>query len=179
MNNSVKQKKVAECFDLSYFRRQAPYPSVQGIAKNLNFARILSDSLGDKNSELTAVLTYVYQQVVVKKRDPELAFDLFHIGLVEMTHLNMLSELIYALGQEPKYQNSRKQYWNGSYADGETDIQRMLETNIQEEKLAIIQYQETARRIPHPRIRAILQRIIQDEQLHIEIFQKHLRDYTA
>ena len=71
-------------------RIDKPYPEITcasdspmtvGILKNLAFSRA---------SELSAILQYIYQSVIADKSMSEVADILEEIGIVEMTHMDML-----------------------------------------------------------------------------------------
>ena len=55
----------------------------------------------------------------------------------------------------------------------------MLRNDIAGEKRAIINYEKTILIIKNDSIKALLRRIIKDEERHIEVLEKLLADYAA
>lgn len=156
-------------------RIDKPYPEITcasdspmtvGILKNLAFSRA---------SELSAILQYIYQSVIADKSMSEVADILEEIGIVEMTHMDMLMHAIVDFGGLPKYEDAQGYTFNANCVYTGTKLKDMLDQNINGEKYAIEQYREAMKRVKNESLIALFARIIEDEERHIEIFKK-LRD---
>ncbi len=152
-----------------------PYPKVEVKAKNLFYAQLLSEDYAGMISESTAVYQYVYQKMVKFQSNQLFSDVLLKIAIVEMKHLALLGETITLLGLEPKYQfvDSYNQLinWNSSFINYDTNIREMLRYNIRLEQNTILNYQRHIAMIDDPYIRNLLNRIIEDEVIHIQCFQ--------
>ena len=94
-----------------------------------------------------------------------------------MHHLEILGKLILKLGLNPIYatvdsSNDNVIYWTSENVDYTDDIKKMLQVDIQAETLAIEQYELHKEMMDDKYIRAIIDRIIQDEKEHLKIFKE-------
>ena len=81
-----------------------PYPTTDGICPDAYSLRIVSPAYASNESELNAILQYIYHSVNFEKSGyKEIADTLVGIGIAEMHHLDMLASLILALGAQPVY----------------------------------------------------------------------------
>lgn len=150
----------------------SPYPKIQVEEKNKLYGEILLQDYAGADSEETAIHNYLYQSVIQEKNE-EIATCLKNIAEVEMHHLQILSKLIYLLGENPKYRTiecfqEHPNYWKAQYVNYEPNIEKALEIAIYNEEKAIFQYQNHIKIIQDKYIQEILKRIILDENLHIE-----------
>jgi len=153
-----------------------PYPDVEASGKNIRYANLLLNDYAGPNSELTAITQYFYQYFIVKAKDYDLSQSLECISIVEMRHMEMLGELITLLGGDPllrTYSQGRTVYWRGNNISPEKNIQRFLTGNIEAEKKAIAAYRMRIRQIQDPKVQALLERIILDEEHHITLFEQY------
>lgn len=164
---------------------QAPYPPIEVSAENSLYAKLLSRPLASKDSEMTAINTYIYQHWYLHMHCREMS-DLFRrIAQVEMHHLEMLGLLIAKLSGNPQMRRCMHPqkctpsmcscaYWNASMTNYETDVKQILRDNIKDEERAVKGYQELISQISDTLICAVLKRIIMDEEVHISIFESLL-----
>ena len=90
-----------------------------------------------------------------------------------MHHLDLLGDLIKKLGGIPYYINKDKCTWNGENVKYHfSTIYEMLTYNIKSEKKAIEDYREAIKYTQNKSIKELLERIILDEQTHLEIFNR-------
>ena len=103
------------------------------------------------DSELQAITQYIYHSKTIS--NGTISKALLSIALIEMGHLDALSELIPLLGGKPFYQNSNKNFWmagNIAYVDKKnynkhndndkndnSNIKLKLENDINAEETAI------------------------------------------
>ncbi|MDN5348143.1 MAG: hypothetical protein PWP65_1707 [Clostridia bacterium] len=153
-----------------------PYPPVRVKGKNLDYARILMDDYAGFVSELTAITQYLHHHLTIA--NDEVSRLLENISLVEMRHLEMLGRTIVLLGGDPRYENSGRSAWNGNYVMYDTgNMCRQLEDDIAAERAAIANYRNHINMIDDPYIQAMLERIIQDEELHLKLLTEAKNKY--
>ncbi|WP_291652228.1 manganese catalase family protein [Clostridium sp.] len=146
-----------------------PYPKIEISEKNPTYANLIKKSYAGTNSELTAATQYTYQGLITKDI---IGNTLRKIAEVEIHHLEILGELIVALGENPDFsinKRDKKLNWNSKFISTSDSIKELLLEDIKSEEEGISQYRETAYLIDDENIIAILNRIILDEELHIKI----------
>lgn len=154
-----------------------PYPPVTVSGKDPAFAALLSEDYGGRAGELTAITQYFYQEIITEETDASLSKALECISMVEMTHMEMLGKLLLLLGGDPMigtYGRRGFNPWSGSYPSYRQDIRRILRENIAAEEEAIRNYKTRIGQTNDENIRALLRRIILDEEEHIHIFRHFL-----
>ena len=73
-------------------------PKVQVQSHNLQYARLLMDDYAGPDGELTAILTYNYQNTCLLQQYPNVARQLERVAIEEMHHLHALGTVIHQLG---------------------------------------------------------------------------------
>lgn len=155
-----------------------PYPKIQVEKPNLEYAKALLFAYAGNVSEETAVHQYLYQSFVLEEED--IAKIMEQIGIVEMHHIEMLAETIQLLGIDPKYRVyclGEEKYWNASYVPYPKTIIEMLNQDIQSETEAIQNYQKIIEFVDDKYVQNIIERIIEDEKIHLTIFENLLMQY--
>jgi len=150
-----------------------PYPATQPESKNRTYALAMLSNIGGGNSEMTAVSLYFYNSVILDPAYAGFAKCFHEISLVEMRHLDIFAELAYKMGMDPRLwsiQNQKRTYWTPAYNQYPRAVHNVIQNAIQGENAAIRKYRSQAGSIRDDNIVAILQRIILDEERHIEIF---------
>lgn len=151
-----------------------PYPPLQVAVPNPRYARAMLDNIGGSNSEMTAVASYFYDQLVLQERYPEIAAIYRQIDQVEMHHLDIFGQLARQLGAEPRLWTrlgKKYQYWTPAYSSYGAELPILLKNSISTELAAIEKYQYQAAHLGDPALQDILDRIVVDEQRHVEIFR--------
>ena len=160
-----------------------PYPPVKVSNRNVFYAQLLLDDYASNTSELNAINQYLYHHFRFKNKNLNDIAELEKgISIVEMNHLEILAELILKLGGDPRYRgfrNNNNQYYNAGYVYYGSSILEMLAADIDAEKGAIIQYRQHIEQINDPYIKAILQRIIKDEEYHFSLFSEAYQRYQT
>lgn len=149
------------------------YPPVAASSPDIAFACLLAADYAGKKSEVTAVMQYSYQHAVLKETDPSLSETISCISITEMRHVEMLAELILLLGGDPRYYGCCRcdqNPWCGAFPNYATSSASILGANIAGEIAAIESYRTRIGQTNDPAIRALIKRIILDEQRHLEIF---------
>lgn len=144
-----------------------PYPDTKITTQSMYEIRLLMPVYGGRESEMTAIMNYVYQGYVLGGKYPEIADCLLHIGMTEMEHHEMLGNAITMLGGTP-YIGGNHSYWQGSYVNYSKDLKTILQNDIADEKQAVRDYKDIIATTKMPEIVTMVQRIIEDELVHIE-----------
>ncbi|MCH5166751.1 MAG: manganese catalase family protein [Erysipelotrichales bacterium] len=155
-----------------------PYPEIKVENENIYYAQLLQEDYAGPSSETTAIMQYIYQGFDKFQMNPEFSRIISQIAMVEMKHLELLGKTIKALGGKPefKFVNKKKyiEFWNGSFVDFRTHFKDMLIRDIELEKDAIKSYYKHIKLIDDKYIKVLLKRIIEDELVHLECFNKML-----
>ncbi|UWG96278.1 manganese catalase family protein [Dehalobacter sp. DCM] len=158
----------------------SPYPAIAVQQSNIYYAELLIDDYAGMVSEFTAISQYLYHHYFFREVDEALGELLDNIAITEMLHMEILAELIRKLGGNPVIRGGSSTagtFWSGSFVCYGHQLCDQLQADIQSEQKAIAAYREHIRIIADPNIKAILQRIILDEEVHIRLFNKALAKY--
>lgn len=160
-------------------RLDLEYPPVIVEGKNIRNAEILFPLYCGQSGELTTLITYVYQSIVSEQTDKRLSDILGSLAVIEMRHFHTLGKLIELLGADPKLiirdRRGKGRFWGADLVSFEALPRRFLEKNIKEEENAIREYSHAISSISDNYVKSILERIIADEEHHIEIFNELLK----
>ena len=154
-----------------------PYPPVQAQTRKREYAYAMLSNIGSGNSEMSAVSQYFYNSVILMADYSDFARCFKQISVTEMQHLDIFATLARQCGADPRLwslQGRRMAYWPPSYNNYPQEIRAVIENSIRGEENAIRKYTQQAKTIQDDNITANLERIIQDEQRHIEIFHEML-----
>ena len=153
-------------------KKNIPYPKLINIRKNQNYANLLYDSFAGGSGELTAVTQYIYEHIELKQFE-SISKILLSIAIEEMHHLDLIGDLIKRLGKTPYFIDKNQNMWNAQNVKYHfNNIYDMLIFNIESEKKAILGYKEAIKYTQNKSIKDLLERIILDEQTHLEIFNR-------
>lgn len=152
------------------------YPKIEDLTGTEKDIALLSKAYSSCGSETTAILQYIFQHYVFK--DKVVTSTMMRIAINEMKHHEMLAEMIVALGGSPYYTNG----FGGDYStkcvyEGK-DMLLALEQNIKDEKNAVEYYEEVKQKLSNPKLVQIIDRIILDELVHIDTFNKLIEYIT-
>lgn len=160
-------------------KNDTPYPPIEVTCVNTSYAQLLMEDYAGANSEMTAVTKYVYQEFISKNEAIVEALE--RISYQEMHHLHILGTLIEKLGGDPQYFVSScisNGFWTGQYVSYEKNPRCFLKKNIAAEQDAIRSYHRKIGLMKDQKVSRILERIILDEQCHINVFTRLLREET-
>ncbi len=165
--------------DISKINYQADgdFPQIEITVPNKRDAQLLQVSLAGQTSETTSILTYLYQSYIVEQFDEDIAQLLKKIAKVEMHHQDILSTMITQLGGDP-IMASQGRFWTGKYINYTNNLKDILMMNITGEEYAIEYYRYVIDRVCTEQIKCVLERIIQDELVHIAAFKEVLEYIT-
>lgn len=156
---------------------EAPYPTIQVSERNPKYAQIVMTYLASQNSELTSVTQYCYQNWILLAKHPKLAKDLSGIAKVEMHHIDILGQTALLLGGDPHFvypAARRYQHWNSYFLSSVKTPKEILKLDIESEHNTIQAYMTQAEKITDPQLAAIFKRLSLDEEVHLQLFRKHL-----
>ena len=156
---------------------ELPYPPIQADSHNPEYAYAMLSNIGSSNSEMSAVSLYFYNSVILNPDYADFAQCFHQVSLVEMHHLEIFSTLAYQMGLDPRLwyaKNQRECYWTPAYNDYPRRIREVIENSIKGEEAAVEKYRKQADTICDAGIVEILNRIILDEEHHIQIFHTML-----
>ena len=156
------------------YRVDGEYPEITDIIPSLFEVKQLKFLNYSRNGELTAINTYLYQFFVLQNDYPEIATALREISVVEMEHFEKLGEAIVEFGGNPNLTDGRGNVWTGRNVLQLRNPRDILIANIRAEERAICEYQRSAARTQNESLRALFERIIEDEKNHIIIFNELL-----
>lgn len=159
--------------DFRYFS-DLPYPEVKAEAKNPVYAKVMLDNVGGTNSEMSAISLYIYNNLITEDRK-DIAAVFRKVSIVEMHHLEIFGKLACQLGEDPRmwtHYGCKKAYWSPSYNQYPADLPSLLRNVINSEKAAISKYQHQISYIRDENLTENLRRIILDERLHVDIFER-------
>ncbi|GAB6167668.1 manganese catalase family protein [Clostridium carnis] len=165
MKSDLRDIKHKYCVDL-------PYPKIEVEEKNINYANLIQLNYAGMVSEFSAIGQYIFHEMNLVNTDPNASETIRGIAMVEMHHLQILGELIIALGGEPGFwinKKCKKLYWTPKFIEYGTTLNDILKEDIKGEEDAIAQYRKTANLIQDENIVAIINRIILDEEFHIKL----------
>lgn len=157
----------------------SPYPPIQVQGINPVCARAMLANLGGPASEMTTIAQYIYNSTVLSSARPRTAEYFHRIAVVEMHHLSIFAELSLLLGGDPRlwsYTGGRTAYWSPSVLTYSRDPSFLLNRAIAAENRTITEYRRLSQELPDPYIKAILERLIPDEEQHVLIFRRLLKE---
>lgn len=157
-----------------------PYPEIKVLGPNKYYAELLMDDYAGVSSEFTSVNQYLYHNFDLDETHGELSEMWINISITEMLHMEILAKTIRLLGGNPVYRGSTSScgaYWNGGFVCYGNSICNRLKLDLHLEHVAINNYYKDISLIEDPYIKAILNRIILDEKLHVSLFEKAIEKY--
>ena len=160
--------------DLSFMLKEmgrVPYPELSNVVLDDKLGRMVYDAYSGSKSELTTILTYVYEYLTNGDFDEVVTF-LKIMSKQEMKHLELLGEILVSLGMEPYYMSTYGNKWCSDNVKTTFGcLEDMLKFNIEGEKEAIRGYQNLVEMCGNESIKAVIRRIIKDEENHVQIFE--------
>ena len=157
-----------------------PYPTLDGITEDYRALRIVSPAYAGREGELTATLQYVYQSILLGanglQKESRLLLD---IAVTEMHHVEILGTLITKLGAPPVFTSCPPYpvgYYCASYVNYVKNPLGMIGADIIGEKAAIAEYERILRGLCNSQVSAVIERIIEDEKVHVTALEKMFQE---
>ena len=160
---------------LAGFHRPEPYPVPVNLPPAPCKGMLLSDAYAGKDSELTAITQYIVHHETCGENE-QAGKTLQCLAMVEMHHLDMLGSCMRQLGAslELKSGCQHPPYWCSRNVTYGKTLRERIQINILGERAGIAGYRRILCQIRDEAIGALLERIITDEELHIEILNRML-----
>ena len=143
---------------------------------DLQALRALSPAYAGRCGELTAILQYVFQSILLggcgKKEE---AKTLMKIAVDEMHHLEKTGTLLVRLGVPPVFTACPPYpvaYYSASNVDYSRPFPQMLAADIRGEREAIACYTRILDAVENPEVRAVIEEIRADEERHLAILKE-------
>lgn len=165
-----------EKINYSDFDSKESYPEVTIQKREECTYPLIINAYAGSKGELNASCQYIYQSFIVKNEYKHLYKILEEIAIVEMKHLEILSQVIIAMNGDPKYcryiDNNPNicDNWSTKNIAYIKNIQEFIEYNIALENGAIREYERIIEISENENLKDIISRIIQDEKIHLKIF---------
>lgn len=162
------------------YRVDLPYPPIQAEGPNPMYAHEMLSNIAAVVSEISDVSRYFYISVVTKPHNSWISNCFHEISIVEMHHLNIFAQLAQQLGADPRLWcgGAQKRWWSPSYIRYPRELKALVAESIRAEEEAIRKYSRQAGSICDPNIVANLNRIICDEERHLQIFRGMYSQFT-
>lgn len=164
------------------FSDTTPYPPVEVDGPNPQYANAILSNIGSCNSEMSAVSLYFYNSLITREIRSDIAECFHRISIVEMHHMDIFGTLALKLGSDPRlwsYNKGRMYYWCPGCNQYPTQLGSILSNSLIGEEEAIRKYHAQYQWIQDGHIRAILDRIIADEEIHVKIFRTLLAELST
>lgn len=164
------------------YKSEKEYPSLDGITEDYKTLRVISPAYAGGRGELTAVLQYVYQSILLGRfGKQDMSKTVLGIAINEMHHLELLGTAITMLGAPPAF-TACLPYPIGYYSASNVNYAKspceMLEADIVAESNAIADYRKILTCISNKTLIALIERIIEDEELHLAAFKSMKKELS-
>lgn len=151
-----------------------PYPTPRVMGENHYYASILLEDYAGIAGELTAIHQYIYHSLTLEDHHSKIAVLTQQVAIVEMHHLKLLGKTIRLLGKYPIMHSNDHgllRFWNANFVYYGDTVYDKLSANMKHEMDAIRTYRSHQRLIKDPYIHEMLERIILDEEYHLQLFR--------
>lgn len=160
-----------------------PYPDLSALTADYKNAQIIMPAYADAESEMTAVLQYIFQSINFDVAgNARFATTLEEIAIAEMKHLDLLGEALLRMGVSPVYVRrppNKCDYYSTCNVNYATQTAAMLAADIAAETEAIRSYEQMLCKITNPTLNALISRIVLDERLHLIAFKEMYCEVVA
>lgn len=153
-----------------------PYPEIKVTKRDPALAALLSVPYAGSGGEISTILSYLYGSTVLGGGKSKLISEVLHyISAVEMHHMSILAKYIFLLGGDPKYMAAQghRPFGTSNMRYSRSPAQ-ILKNAISGEESAVYVYTQLQRAMGDENIIAMLDRIVEDEKHHINIFHELL-----
>ncbi len=149
--------------------------SVEGIKEDVRALRVVSPAYAGKDGELTSVLQYVFQAIVLSENGMrELSRDIMRIASDEMRHLQLVGGAIVRLGAPPVFTACPPypvSYYSASCVNYVRGAREMVDADICSERNAISSYLRMLDRLDEPALSALIKGICEEEEEHLALLE--------
>lgn len=160
-----------------------PFPTTDGLCPDAFTLRIISPAYAAPTGELNAILQYLYHYYHFNACGyKKFAETIESIAISEMIHLKLLGEVITALGASPVYTFNPPtmfNFYSAKFVSYSRSLVCMAEDDVRAEKQAIHDYERMLRVLKNAKIKEIIERILEDERLHLAAFEDILHSLKS
>ena len=154
------------------FAKKEPYPEIREAHYDPIAVREIKKNYCSIKSETTAVLQYVYHHFVSNRFAKEISRIFRKIGIVEMTHMDLLAAAMICFGGDPKFFDKSGAALSGGWLNYGKSLKHMLLLNLESEAAAAAGYRKSAKIVKNASLQELFLRLADDEDLHFEILRK-------
>ncbi|MBQ8426600.1 MAG: manganese catalase family protein [Clostridia bacterium] len=156
-------------------RVNEPYPIIEDVFCDKYSATVISPAYCGLHGELNAVLSYTRGNFNYADAVDEKTSELFMgIALAEMHHFNLLGQTLLSLGARPNLAECSP-FTSSDNLKQKTTLSRapekILADSIAMEMVVIYGYEKMLKLLKNRQVYAIIERILEDERLHLEILK--------
>lgn len=184
MYNESKENQACDCAKPSLqkeiFSASKPYPPVKVSEQNQRYGQMMLDNMSGQNSEMSTIGLYIYNNLLIIDND-RLSHIFKEISIVEMHHLHTFGSIARLMGENPRlwtHRGNQMVYWSPSYKSYPMQLGDLLLNSLEGEKRAVQKYRNQCTQIKDMCIVQCLERIIEDELIHIKIFESLYEEYV-
>ena len=160
-----------------------PFPTTEKISPDCVSLKIISPAYASPSGELNTILQYIYHSFFFNgKGYKQIGELLVGIAVAEMHHLDLLGKTIYALGAAPTFTQYPPNFFNfysTKFVSSSRTLKEMLEDDIRGERHAISSYKRMLSILKNEAVSEIVSRILEDEDLHLELLEKTLVEFRS
>ena len=147
------------------------------MAQNTYYASLLQDVFGGANGETKCLMQMLYFCYELSVFENEFSKVFYDIAIDDLTHHNVLGEMIVRLGGEPALCSHSNIVFSGNDIERVKGIRQILDTAIEMKEKCILNYKILLTKIPEKEIKNILEIILCDERKHKELLENLLKKY--
>lgn len=176
--NLVMEEKIVN--NISYKMLSEGWPNVEKQPPSPNTVRSIFSIYSGRDSELTLMLEYIYNAMVLREQNEGFLSELFDaVANDQMQHLRHLGRLICRYGGEPRfisYIGGRGIPWSSGAIRHEKNINNILYQSINAERLVLNQHKALYNHMLDSSPKSLISRIMRNHEHHINIFEHALHN---
>ncbi len=150
---------------------------LESVGEDMKTLRIVTKAYAGREGELTSVLQYVYQSIVLGQRgERELSMLLQRIASEEMRHLQIVGSLITRLGAPPLFTACPPYpvgYYSASCVNYAKETEEMLAADVASEENSVKAYAGMLKEIENPAAAEIILAVMKEEEEHLRLLRRH------
>lgn len=143
------------------------FPKLKKQNANSYYLGLVQNLYAGSEGELASFLQTTYQSGVLEDTQ-QVAEILKKIAEQDKKHLSILSHVILMLGGDPKFFNAQNKWFSTREIDYVQGVKQVVSFDIELKEKIIIDYKSTIQKISSPDIKAVLARILADENNHLQ-----------
>lgn len=155
-----------DCFTL-----RTPYPDERPRRRDQRLARRMLPLYSGAGGELGAISAYCYASLRTEEESPRLGELFEELAKTELLHFRLLGRLIRDLGVDPVIHTRIDGIGDDAHNN---KIRHFLEHSLRREQIAADTYRYLLTQTDDRAVSALLERIAQDEEMHIALFSQLL-----